>query len=63
MENKFIEMMKNAKRPYELNARSGETVLILADTNTEASVWQAFAAAANQMGIEPMVMIISSSYN
>jgi 2,5-dihydroxypyridine 5,6-dioxygenase len=59
MENKFIEMMKYAKRPYETNAKSGETVLILADTNTETPVWQAFAAAANQMGVEPIVMIIT----
>ncbi len=58
MENKIIEMMKNAKRPYERNAKKGETALILADTNTETPVWQAFAAAANQMGIEPIVVII-----
>jgi 2,5-dihydroxypyridine 5,6-dioxygenase len=58
MDNKIIEMMKNAKTPYELHAKKGETVLILADTNTEPPVWQAFASVANQMGVEPIVVII-----
>ena len=58
MENRLIEMMKNAKTPYELQAKSGETAIILADTNTETSVWQAFASVANQMGVEPIVVIM-----
>jgi len=58
METKIIEMMKNAKIPYELQAKSGETVLILADTNTDAAVWETFASVANQMGLEPIVVII-----
>ena len=58
MDNKIIEMLKNARRPYDQNAKAGETALILADTNTETSVWQAFAAAALQKGVEPVVVII-----
>ena len=56
---KIIGMMGNARKPIELNAKVGDNVLIVADTDTDPLVWQALAAAAHEFGAVPTVTIMT----
>jgi len=55
-----FELFKNARKPLELNAKPGQEVLIVSDTNTEREVYEAFASAAYDMGLEPNVMVMAA---
>lgn len=55
---KLMELMRYARVPIELNGKPGEEVLLLADTDTDPLVYEALAAAAYEMGMEPNVMIM-----
>jgi leucyl aminopeptidase (aminopeptidase T) len=57
MDSRIVEVMRNARKPLVMNAREGDDVLIVADTKTDALVWQAFAAAAQEVGANPTVLI------
>lgn len=56
---KEIEMFKYARRPLEMNSKSGDKILILADTDTDPAVWRVLMANANQMDLEPTLAIIT----
>lgn len=56
----IIEIMKTARTPYELNCKEGDKVLLIADTRTEPLVWQAFAAAAKELGLIYTVAIMEN---
>lgn len=56
---KEIEMYKNARKPLEMNAKSGDKILIIADTSTEPAVWQVLMANAFQMGMDPTLALIT----
>lgn len=60
MDTMKFELFKNARKPLELNAKPGQEVLIVSDTDTERAVYEAFAAAAYDMGLEPNIMIMGS---
>ncbi|MHB8158352.1 MAG: aminopeptidase [Desulfocucumaceae bacterium] len=60
MDTMVIELLKNARRPLELNARPGQELLIVSDSQTERAVYEAFAAAAYDMGLEPNIMIMTA---
>ncbi len=55
--SKLIEMVKYARIPLQFNARAGDQVLIITDTNVDPLVWQALAAAAYEMEMHPTVAI------
>lgn len=59
MNLKMIEIMKAVRVPLELNAKPGQKVLIITDTRIEPEVWTAMAAAANELGIEPSVAVMT----
>jgi leucyl aminopeptidase (aminopeptidase T) len=59
MSLKTIQMIRYAKIPYELNAKQADNILIIADTNTDPLVWQAFASAAYNLKAEPTVALIT----
>lgn len=58
MEPRIMEMMKFARVPFELNAKPGDRVAIIADTQTDPLVWETLSAAANEIGAEPVVTIM-----
>lgn len=59
MSQKIIQMTRYARKPYELNAKPGDNVLIIADTNTDPLVWQSFASAAYELELELTVALIT----
>jgi 2,5-dihydroxypyridine 5,6-dioxygenase len=59
MNPRIIEMLKYARVPFELNAKPGEQILIIADTTTDPLVWQALAAAANELETEVAIVIMT----
>ena len=46
------------RKPLELNSKAGDKILIITDTGMEPVLWQGLAAAAREMGIEPVVAIM-----
>ncbi len=59
MDLKMIELVKIMRKPLELNAKAGDKILIITDTNVEPILWQALAAAANSMDIEPAIGLMT----
>ena len=55
--SKLIEMVKYARIPLQVNARAGDQVLIITDTNVDPLVWQALAAAAYELEMHPTVAL------
>jgi leucyl aminopeptidase (aminopeptidase T) len=55
----LIEIMKSIRIPLELNAQAGDKILIITDTRTSPDVWGAMAAAANELGMEPTITIMT----
>lgn len=52
------ELVRNASKPFELNAEPGDEVVIVTDSEIEESVWAALFAAANERGLDPTVVLI-----
>lgn len=59
MDMKVVQVMRNARKPVELNVKPGYQVLIVADTQTEPLVWQSLAAACVEVGGEPTVAVMT----
>lgn len=55
---KLVELIKYARIPIEQNSEGCKEVLILADSDTEELVYQALAAAAYELGLEPNIMLM-----
>jgi leucyl aminopeptidase (aminopeptidase T) len=58
MDVQLVEMIRNARKPYEQIGKPGNTAVILADTDTDPLIWQAFAAACRTLDIIPNVVIV-----
>lgn len=58
MDPRIIQMIKYCRVPFELNMKAGQTALVVADTETDPLVWQALAAAAQSVGVEPTVTLM-----
>jgi 2,5-dihydroxypyridine 5,6-dioxygenase len=58
MDLRFIEIMRTIRIPLQLNAKPGGKIFIITDTRMDPVLWQAMAAAANEMGLEPTVAIM-----
>lgn len=52
------ELVRNASKPFELNAEPGDEVVIVTDSEIEESVWAALYAAANERELDPTVVLI-----
>lgn len=52
------EMIRNARKPFELNAEEGDEVLIVSDTDMDPRVWSTLNKAARSMGINPTVLLM-----
>lgn len=59
MDLRFIEIMRTIRIPLQLNARPGGKILIITDTRMDPVLWQAMAAAAYEMGLEPTVCMMT----
>ena len=59
MKTKFIELMRYCRTPFELNAKPGDQVLIVTDTEQDQLVWQGLAAAAREMDCEVTVAMMT----
>jgi 2,5-dihydroxypyridine 5,6-dioxygenase len=58
MDLRVIEVMRGARVPLAMNCRKGDRVVVLTDIDTEPLVWQAMAAAALEVGGQPIVVIM-----
>lgn len=52
------ELVRNASKPFELNAEPDDEVVIVTDSAIEESVWAALFAAANERDLDPTVVLI-----
>ncbi|RLB05177.1 MAG: hypothetical protein DRG83_03090 [Deltaproteobacteria bacterium] len=59
MNPRMIEIMKSARVILELNAKPGDKILIITDTRMDPDVWGAMAAAANELGVEATVAMMT----
>jgi 2,5-dihydroxypyridine 5,6-dioxygenase len=58
-ESQLIELTKNVKVVYELNAREGDSVLIVTDSAQDPLVWSAIAAAGRFYGCEVTIIMMA----
>jgi 2,5-dihydroxypyridine 5,6-dioxygenase len=58
MSQKLIELAKVFQTPLKLNAKAGDQILIMTDTQMDPLLWQGLATAANTLGMEPVVTIM-----
>lgn len=54
-----MELVRNAQKPFRLNAQEGDRVLIVSDTKTDEAIWQALFAAANGEGLDPTLTLMT----
>ncbi len=59
MDLRIIEIMRTIRIPLELNAKTGDKILIITDTRMDPVLWQSMAAAAGEMGMEPTIVIMT----
>ncbi len=59
MSQKLIEIAKVFQTPLRLNAKAGDTILIMTDTQMDPLLWQGLATAANGLDMEPVVTIMT----
>jgi leucyl aminopeptidase (aminopeptidase T) len=59
MSQKLIEIAKVFQTPLKLNAKAGDKVLIITDTQMDPLLWQGLATAANGLDMEPIVTIMT----
>jgi leucyl aminopeptidase (aminopeptidase T) len=59
MDLRSIEIMRTIRIPLQLNAKPGGKILIITDTRMDPVLWQAMAAAATEMDIEPTVAVMT----
>lgn len=59
MHTETAELVRNAIKPFKLNADSGDKVTIVSDTAVDESVWAALFAAANEQDLDPTVTLMS----
>ncbi len=59
MSTEAAELVRNATKPFRLNAAPGDRVVIVTDTEVADSIWQALFAAANAEGLDPTVTIMT----
>lgn len=54
-----MELVRNAMKPFRLNAEPGDNVLIVTDTQVDDDVWEALFAAANAMDLDPTLAMMT----
>lgn len=59
MSQKLIEIAKVFQIPLKLNAKAGDKILIMTDTQMDPLLWQGLATAANGLDMEPVVTIMT----
>jgi 2,5-dihydroxypyridine 5,6-dioxygenase len=59
MDATLTGIAKVLRKPLQLNAKAGDKVLIITDTKMEPILWQGLAAAANELGMEPVIAIMN----
>jgi len=59
MELEPADIKRTIRIPLELNARPGGKILIITDTRMNSMLWRAMAEAAEEMGIEPTIAIMT----
>jgi hypothetical protein len=58
MSQKLIEIAKVFQTPLRLNAKAGDQVLIMTDTQMDPLLWQGLATAAACLDMEPIVTVM-----
>ena len=59
MSQKLIEIAKVFQTPLRLNAKAGDKILIMTDTQMDPLLWQGLATAASCLDMEPVVTIMT----
>jgi 2,5-dihydroxypyridine 5,6-dioxygenase len=52
------ELIKNAKKPFELNIKEDDDVTIVSDTGMDPRIWSVLNNAARSLGIEPTITLM-----
>ena len=55
----LAQLTRILRKPLELNAKTGDRILIMTDTNMDPLLWQGLRNAANELGMEPLVTIMN----
>lgn len=58
MSQKLIEIAKVFQTPLKLNAKSGDQILIMTDTQMDPLLWQGLSIAASCLDMEPIVTMM-----
>jgi leucyl aminopeptidase (aminopeptidase T) len=58
MSQRLIELTRAFRTALKLNAKSGDKILIVTDTQMDPLLWQGLAAAATCMDMEPVVTLM-----
>lgn len=58
MSQKLIELAKVFQTPLRLNAKTGDKILIVTDTQMDPLLWQGLATAATCLNMEPVVCVM-----
>ena len=53
------DIAKVLRTPLELNAKAGDKILIITDTKMDPALWQGLSIAAGQLGMEPIIAIMT----
>ena len=59
MSQQLIEIAKVFQTPLRLNAKAGDKVLIMTDTQMDPLLWQGLATAASCLDMEPIVTLMT----
>ncbi len=54
----LIDITNTLRKPLEMNAVTGDKILIITDTKMDPVLWQGLAAAAVTLGMEPTISIM-----
>lgn len=54
-----MRMFKNARKPLEMNTKSGDNILIIADTETPSCITDALMTNAYQMNLDPTLVVFT----
>ena len=60
MSQQLIDLARVFQTPLKLNAKEGDKILIMTDTQMDPLLWQGLSTAANGLGMEPIVTIMGA---
>jgi 2,5-dihydroxypyridine 5,6-dioxygenase len=59
LDERLAAIAKVLRTPLELNAKRGDKIFVMTDTNMDPILWQSLSAAAVELGMDPTVAIMT----